>query len=136
MSLVHPEMEALVSEVNTLIATSPMSAATFGHLALGDYRLVTELRRGRRLKPQTVERVRAALEKWLRIYAERARHRADPAFKAAVDEAVARKVRPRPGPPRIHPIASNENVVPPWWHPDAAPEGSRRLAEAMRRAAA
>lgn len=50
----HP----ILADVEAFLATHGMPASTFGRRAVKDWKLVTSLRKGRRLWPETEARVR------------------------------------------------------------------------------
>ena len=51
-------METLLAEIEAFLVTHDMAPTRFGHEALGDRHLVFQLRRGRRLWPDTADKVR------------------------------------------------------------------------------
>jgi lysine/ornithine N-monooxygenase len=51
-------MEALTSEIELFMEAHGLSATKFGLLALNDRHLVKQLRKGRRLWPETADKVR------------------------------------------------------------------------------
>jgi len=59
----------LLSEIEAFIETHKMAESTFGREALGDWRLIAELRgsdgrRPRRLWPETEAKIRAFMANW------------------------------------------------------------------------
>lgn len=53
---------SILGEIEAFIAQHGMAESTFGREALGDWKLIAELRRGRDLRLSTVDRIRAFIE--------------------------------------------------------------------------
>ena len=51
-------MDALIDEIEAFLANHGMPPSTFGQQAIGDGKLVFDLREGRDLRSRTVERIR------------------------------------------------------------------------------
>lgn len=58
------ETPLLVDAVESFIATQGMSPATFGRLALKDPHFIRDLRGGRRLWPETEDKVRTFMREY------------------------------------------------------------------------
>lgn len=52
----------MLSEINVFLLRHDMAETKFGRLAVGDPRLIGDLRNGRDLRPNTKSRVRAFME--------------------------------------------------------------------------
>jgi hypothetical protein len=57
------ETEKLVLKIERYLRAASMSATRFGYLSIGDPALVCDLRRGRKLRTGTVEKIQKFMER-------------------------------------------------------------------------